>query len=179
MHLLNKYLPRTEFESYEDLKQNYRVTVPDDFNFAYDIIDEWAKLDEKKPALVWRDDNGHELRFTFHDLMLMSNKAANLFLSKGIGKGDKVMLILKQRVEVWVCMLALHKIGAVVIPATYQLTPKDIVYRCESAEVRMIVAVDEAEVTKHIAASLEGCTTLRHVGIVGDSIPDYAYDFRR
>ena len=179
MHLLNKYLPRTEFESYEDLKQNYRVTVPDDFNFAYDIIDEWAKLDRNKPALVWRDDNGHELRYTFHDLMLMSNKAANLFLSKGSGKGDKVMLILKQRVEVWVCMLALHKIGAVVIPATYQLTPKDIVYRCESAEVRMIVAVDEAEVTKHIEASLEGCTTLRHVGIVGDSIPDYAYDFRR
>jgi len=178
MHLLNKYLPRTEFDSYEDLKKNYRVIVPEGFNFAYDIIDEWAKMDPKKPALVWRNDAGNEARYTFHDLMLMSNRAANLFLSKGIGKGDKVMLILKQRVEAWVSILALHKIGAVVIPASYQLTPKDIIYRCEAADIKMILAVDDDEVIKHISGSLADCRTLRCVGVVGSRIPDFAFDFR-
>ena len=179
MHILDKYLPRTQFDSYEDFKRNYRVNVPEDFNFAYDVIDGWAKLDAGKPALVWRDDCGHEKRYTFRDLMLLSNRAANLFLSKGIGKGDKVMLILRQRPEVWISILALHKIGAVVIPATFQLTPKDIVYRCESASVRMILAVDDEDVLGHIAASMPDCHTLRLVGVVGDDIPDYAFDLRR
>jgi len=185
MHLLNKYVPRTEFESYEDFKKNYTVNVPEGFNFAYDIIDEWAKLDPKKPALVWRDDFGNEERYTFRDLMLMSNRAANMLMDKGIGKGDKVMLILKQRVEVWVTILALHKIGAVVIPASFQLTKKDIVYRCNAADIRMIIAADDAEIISHVGESVADCRTLIGVGIVGKNIPafegvadGYVFDYR-
>lgn len=176
--MLEKFLKKTEFDSYEQLKSEYKVSVPDNFNFAYDVVDAWAKQDENKPALLWCDDFGHRKRFTFRDLMLQSNKAANLFLSKGIAKGDRVMLMLKQRPEVWVCFLALHKIGAVCIPATYQLTPKDIVYRCKAAEVRMLLSVDDEGLVGYVKSSLPDCPTVRCYGVVGDKVPEGAFDFR-
>ncbi|HCG35650.1 MAG TPA: acetyl-CoA synthetase, partial [Clostridiales bacterium] len=85
-----------------------------------------------------------------------------------IKKGDTVMLILKQRIEVWVCMLALHKIGAVVIPATFQLTPKDIVYRCNNANVKAICVVDEEEILQNTEIARPECRTLDQVLVVGD-----------
>jgi len=75
--LLDRYLPRIEFDSYEDFKKNYTVNTPDDFNFAYDIVDEWAKEDKEKKALVWCDDNGGDLTLTFEEIRKLSNKAAN------------------------------------------------------------------------------------------------------
>jgi len=177
--MLNKFLDKIDFDSYEQFKSDYSVKVPDNFNFAYDIVDGWAKQDKDKLALVWCDDFGHRQRYTFYDLMLRSNKAANLFLSKGIKKGDRVMLMLKQRPETWVCFLALHKIGAVCIPATYQLTPKDIVYRCNCANVRMILSVDDAELVSYINKALVDCNTVNHYGIVGYNICDGAFDFRK
>lgn len=177
--MLNKFLDKIDFDSYEQFKSEYSVKVPEHFNFAYDIVDGWAKQDKDKPALVWCDDFGHRQRYTFYDLMLLSNKAANLFISKGIKKGDRVMLMLKQRPETWVCFLALHKIGAVCIPATYQLTPKDIVYRCNCANVRMVLSVDDAELVSYINKALVDCNTVRHYGIVGSDICDGAFDFRK
>ena len=125
--MLEKFLPRIEFDSYEDLKKNYKVSCPDNFNFAYDIVDGWADLEPEKKALLYCDDNGTRDVYTFTDMKRLSNRCANYFMSLGIKKGDRVMFMLKQRMEVWVVFLALHKIGAVGIPATYQLTPKDIV----------------------------------------------------
>ena len=95
--MIEKFLPRTEFESYEDFKQNYKLIVPENFNFAYDIIDEWARQDKTKEALLWCNDEGGEKHFTFEDLRILSNKTANVYKSLGVKKGDKVMLILKQR----------------------------------------------------------------------------------
>ena len=141
--MLEKFLPRIDFDSYEDFKKNYKVTVPDGFNFAYDVVDDWAMQDVNKPALFYCNDDGARVLYTFEDLRKLSNKAANFFSSNGIAKGDRVMLMLKQRPEVWVCILALCKLGAVCIPATYQLTTKDIVYRCNAANVKMIVTVDD------------------------------------
>jgi acetyl-CoA synthetase len=177
--LLKRYCPRIEFDSYEDFKQNYRCNVPQNFNFAYDIVDEWAKIQPGKQALVWTDDSGDMKRFTFDDIKRLSDCAANVFTAHGIKKGDVVMLILRQRPEVWVCMTALMKIGAVCIPASFQLTSKDISYRCAAAGVKMIISVDEAEVVGHIKGALPECENKPKLMAVGDDIPQGFADFRK
>ncbi|MEA4854396.1 MAG: AMP-binding protein [Christensenella sp.] len=177
--MLEKFLDRIEFDSYEDFKKNYQLNVPEHFNFGYDIVDEWAKLDENKPALIWCDDDGNEKRYSFGDIKRMSDKAANMLKSMGIRRGDKVLLMLKQRPEVWFMFVGLHKLGAVCIPATFQLTPKDIIYRCNAAQAKMICAVDDEEIMRHIEVSLPQTPTLEKVGIVGERIPDWAFDLRK
>ena len=136
MDLLNRFLPRTDFDSYEDFKKNYKYIIPENFNFGYDIVDEYTRIEPGKPALIWLNDEGDEKHFTFDDVREQSDKIANLLSGMGIKKGDRVMLILKQRPEVWFTIVALCKMGAVAIPATFQLTEKDIIYRCEAAKVK-------------------------------------------
>ena len=91
--MIEKFLPRVDFSSYEDLKKNYKVTVPEGFNFAYDVVDAWAEADSSKRALFYCDDHGKRVSYTFDDLRILSNRAANYLLSLGINKGDKVLLI--------------------------------------------------------------------------------------
>ncbi len=177
--MLEKFLPKIEFQSYEDFKANYRVTCPDGFNFAYDVVDAWADAQPEKNALLYCNDHGERKMYTFTDMKAMSNRVANYLLSLGIGKGDRVMLTLKQRPEVWVCFLALHKIGAVCIPATYQLTEKDIVYRVDAAKCRMIISVDDAELLGFISSAKQKCPSLAYVAVVGDTIPEGFLDFRK
>ncbi len=189
MNLLEKFLPRTDFQSYEDFKENYSVNVPDNFNFGFDVVDAWADMDKTKKALVWCNDGGEEKTFTFDDIKRLSNKTANFFVSKGIGKGDVVLLILRRRYEYWICATALCKIGAVVIPATLQLMPKDIVYRCNSAEVKMVVCVNDAGVPENVDEALPKCKTVQHKVIVenkkegwlyfDDEIKDFPETFER
>ena len=133
-YILKKYCPRIEFDSYEDFFANLTINVPEAFNFGYDVVDEWARVEPDKRALLWCDDAGDERTFTFTDISRLSNKAANAFRKLGIGKGDIVMCILRRRWEYWVCATALHKLGVILIPATLQLTKKDIVYRGNAAE---------------------------------------------
>ncbi len=175
--LLKRYCPRIEFESYEDLKENYRCNVPERFNFAYDIVDEWARIEPEKPALVWTNDSGEMKSYTFLDMKTWSDRAANVFASYGVQKGDVVMLILKQRPEVWACMVALMKLGAICIPASYQLTPKDLIYRCNCANTKLIVSVDDAEILGHIRAARPECKTLENVLTIGDHPQEFT-DFR-
>ena len=175
--LLSRYCPRTEFDSYEDFKANYRCNEPERFNFAYDIVDEWACIQPDKTALVWTNDAGDMKRFTFTDIKRMSDRAANVFAAHGVKKGTVVMLILRQRPDVWACMTALMKLGAVCIPASYQLTPKDIAYRCNIADVEVLVSVDEPEILGHIRSALPKCKPLWHVMAVGDAVPQDFIDF--
>jgi len=176
--LLKKYCPRLEFDSYEDFKQNYRINVPEDFNFGFDVVDEYARTDPDKLALVWTDDSGEVRRFTFGDVSRESNRAANYLSSKRIKKGDVVMLILKQHPEVWFLMTALCKLGAVCIPASFQLTVKDIIYRANSAGVKFLITVDDAELLRYIGQALPECDTLREVALVGEHIPAGMTDYR-
>ena len=175
--ILKRFCPRIAFDSYEDMKQNYRCIAPERFNFAYDVVDEWARLEPDKTALVWTNDAGDVKRFSFADMKRLSDRAANVIASHGIGKGDVVMLILKQRPEAWVCMTALMKLGAVCIPASYQLTPKDIEYRCGIADVKMLIAVDEDVVVAHVREALPGCPGVRTMMSVGENTPDGFIDF--
>jgi len=166
--ILSRYCPRTEFDSYEDFYANYRCNTPDDFNFARDVVDEWARLHPEKPALLWTDDSGAMKSFTFSDIKRLSDKAANALIALGIKKGDVAMLILKQHPEVWVMMCALEKIGAVCIPGTYQLTAKDLEYRCNIAEVKLLVTIDDPGLLADIAAARPKCSGLEHIAVVYD-----------
>jgi acetyl-CoA synthetase len=145
MELVHKYAPRLNFDSYEDFYAGYQVTVPDNFNFAYDVMDELAVTKAGERALVWCDEKGAGAEFTYGDLKRLSDRAAHVFAAHGIRKGDPVMIILKRRHEYWPVLLGLHKLGAVSIPATHLLTTKDIVYRCYAADVKGIICVDDPE----------------------------------
>lgn len=160
--ILDKYLPRMEFSSYEDFKENYKVNFPNNFNFGFDVVDEWARQDEKKLALVWCDDNGNEESFTFSDISKLSNKAANFFTSIGIKKGSVVMMILRRRWEYWVCATALHKLGAVLIPGSLQLTKKDIAYRVNAAGICTVICVNDEFVISQVEAATPECPNLKN-----------------
>lgn len=166
--LLHRFLPRTEFDSYEDFKANYKVNIPEDFNFGFDVVDAWAEADKNKKALVWCNDHGEEKTFTFSDISRLSNKTANYFRSLGIKKGDVVMMILRRRWEYWICATALHKVGAVLIPGSLQLTKKDIVYRGNSAEVKAIICVNDDFVINQVEASEKESPTLENKIVVGE-----------
>ncbi len=165
--LLNKYLSQTEFKSYEEFIKKFKIIVPENFNFAYDIVDEIAIASPDKIAMVWCDDKGNEAVFTFGQMKNYSDKAANFLKSKGIKKGDPVMLILKRRYEYWFCTLALNKLGAITIPATHLLSTKDIVYRNNAADIKMIISVNEPEVIKHIEESEEKSPTFKLKALIG------------
>lgn len=165
-YILKKYCPRIDFNSYEDFYENFRIEVPETFNFAYDVVDEWARVEPEKRALVWCDDAGCERVFTFTDISLLSNKAANAFRELGIGKGDVVMCILRRRWEYWVVAMALCKLGATIIPATLQLTAKDIAYRAQSADVKMLVCVNDDYVCSQAESALPDSPTVDHKVVV-------------
>ena len=176
--ILSRFLPRIDFESYEDFYKNYRCNVPDNFNFAYDVVDEWARLQPQKLALLWIDDAEEMKSFTFADVKRLSDKCANALLSLGIKKGDIVKLILKQRPAVWMLLLALSKIGAVCIPGTYQLTSKDLEYRCNIADVKLLITVDDTDLLENIAAARSNCPKLEKIAVIGKNIPQGYIDMR-
>ena len=139
---------------------------PESFNFAYDVVDSLAKSKPNKKAMVWLSKDKEEKIFTFEDMSKYSNKAANYFASLGIGKGDKVMLILKRHYQFWFCMMALHKLGAVAVPATNQLMKKDLVYRFNKAHVKAVVCTPDDYVAMEVDKSVESCPELKHRLIV-------------
>ena len=165
-YILSKYCPRIEFDSYEDFYDNFKIDVPENFNFAYDVVDEWARVEPDKKALVWINDAGEEREFTFTDISLLSNRAANAFKKLGIRKGDVVMMMLRRRWEYWVCAMALCKIGASIIPATIQLTSKDIAYRANSAAVKMLICVDDDYVGEQVEGALPNSPSIKEKVLV-------------
>ncbi len=168
-HVLKQYCPRIDFDSYEDFMENFTIEVPPAFNFGFDVVDEWAAYDSNKRALVWCNDAGEEKIFTFKDISLLSNKAANAFAKMGISKGDIVMCILRRRWEYWVVATALCKLGATIIPASLQLTKKDVVYRANSAGVKAIVCVDDDYVCTQVEEALPESPTVKDVIVVAGS----------
>ncbi|WP_458449520.1 AMP-binding protein [Fibrobacter sp.] len=167
--LLNKFLSRTDYESYEDLYKNFKINIPEDFNFAYDVVDEYAKTEPKREALVWCDDNDEDHIFTFKDLSLASMRTANFLCEQGIKKGDRVMLILRRRYEFWFFLLALHRIGAIAIPATNMLAEEDLEYRFNAAEIKMVVSYDEPSLQKEVDKAKTKCPSVEKLVTVGQT----------
>ena len=130
------------------------LDYPDNFNFGYDVVDKIADETPEKRALVWCNVEGEEHIFTFADIKKYSNQMANVFRGVGIGYGDRVMLILKRHYEYWFAAVALHKLGAVMIPATHMLTIPDFVYRINASKVKAIVCTAQNEVPDKIRAAV-------------------------
>lgn len=175
--MLEKFLDKTEFSSYNDFMTNFKVNVPENFNFGYDVVDKWAETHPDKKALLWTNDKGECRQFTFADIKRESDKTAVFFQSLGIGRGDSVMLILKRHYQFWFSIIALHKLGATVIPATHLLTPKDIKYRCKMADIKAIVCSGDKIVTDHILQALPECPSVKAVVSTGPVVPEGWYDF--
>lgn len=133
---------------------NIEVHVPENFNFGYDVIDEIARLDPDRRAMVWVNEAGEEHTFTYSELSKKSNQTANMLLAHGVKKGDKVLSVLKRHYQFWFLTIALCKIGAVIIPATNQLMKKDYTYRFKAADVKYVAATGEGEVIEHIEEAL-------------------------
>ena len=177
--LLDKFVSQVDFKSYQDFKDNFNIEIPENFNFAYDVVDEYARIEPEKVALVWCNDET-DRKFTFKELKEYSDRAANFFKQQGIKKGDRVMLTLKSRYEFWFCILALHKLGAITIPATHMLKTKDIVYRVEKAGIKMVVCIAEDGVPEFFdeAHNQLGDTELSKV-IVGEEDREGWMNFRK
>lgn len=135
--------------------QKLTLEYPDNFNFGYDVVDKIADETPEKRALVWCNVEGEEHIFSFADIKKYSNQMANVFQNAGIGHGDRVMLILKRHYEYWFAAVALHKLGAVMIPATHMLTVSDFVYRMKSSNAKAIVCTTQNEVPEKITAALK------------------------
>ncbi len=175
--MLERFLKQTRFTSEEDYRQHLEFIIPRNFNFAYDVMDVWAREQPGKLALLWTNDQGVEIRTSFGELKEQTDQAASYLQTLGIGKGDPVMLILKRRYEWWVVMLALHKLGAVVIPATHMLTKHDVVYRNTRASVKAIICVDDAYVMEQIALAKPESPSVSCYVAIGQNIPDGFHDY--
>jgi acetyl-CoA synthetase len=159
---------RDDFVTLEDLQKNYKLTIPDDFNFAFDCLDVIADKTPDQLAMLWVSQANEEKRFTFDDIRRESNRAARYFQNHGIGKGDMVMLTMACDWRFWPILMALHRIGAVAVPATYLLTAKDFVYRCNAASVKMIFTTPRFDLPKTIAEALPECPTVKTVAGFSD-----------
>lgn len=177
--MLERFLEQMTFTSQEDFIKHFKVKVPENFNFGYDVVDAWAAENPEKKAILWTNDKGEHIQFTYADLKRYTDMTASYFQHMGIGHGDKVMLILKRRYEFWFSILALHKLGAVVIPATHLLTKKNIVYRCNAAGIKMIVAAGEAVITDHILAAMPESPSVEKLISVGPEYPQGFEDFHK
>ena len=179
--MIERFLKQTKFTSVEDYNKNLEFIIPENFNFAYDVMDAWAAEKPEGLAILWTNDQGEEIRTTFGELKEQTDQAASYLMSLGIGKNDPVMLILKRRYEWWVIMLALHKIGAIVIPATHMLTKKDIIYRNTRASVKAIICVDDAYVVSQIQAAMSESPMVKQYITVtdhGKPIPEGFHDWQ-
>lgn len=177
--MIERFLKQTSFTSQEDYKKHLEFIIPDHFNFAYDVMDCWAEEAPDKLALLWTNDDGECIRFSFRDIKEQSDRAAAYFMSLDIGRGDMVMLILKRRYEFWIAMLALHKIGAVAIPATHMLTTHDIVYRNNRAGVKAIICAGEEYIMQQVVGSKAESPTLQTLVSIGPKQAEGFHDWHK
>ena len=166
MNFAQRYLD-TDCGSYEEMQQRLKLRIPENFNFAFDIVDEYARLCPEKRALVWCNDKGEEKQFSFGEISRLSKRLAASLYKMGIRKGDFVMIIMKRRAEYWITYPALHRLGAVAIPATHMLTKKDVVYRNNAAGVKMIIAAQDENILEHVDAAMADSPTLEHRVLLG------------
>jgi len=177
--MIERFLTQTSFTSTEDYNKNLHFKIPENFNFAYDVMDAWATEAPEKTAIIWTNDEGEERITSFCMLKEETDQVASYLQMLGIGQGDKVMLILKRRYEWWLAMLALHKLGAIVIPATHMLTRHDIIYRNNRASVKAIICVGEEYVLSQVEAAMDESPTVETLVSVGPVVPKGFHDWQR
>ncbi len=144
----------------DGLIERFGLHYPDNFNFAYDIVDDIALAEPDRPAMVWCNPEGEEHRFSFGDIKRWSDKTANYLSSLGIGKGDMVMVILRRHYQFWFTAVALQKLGAVMVPATFMLKEHDLEYRLNSASVKAVICTSIGDIAATVDAVQPSCPTL-------------------
>ena len=125
---------------------------PETFNWAYDVVDDIATVEPDRPAMVWCNPEGEEHRFTFGEMKFWSDKCANFLVAQGIRKGDAVLVILRRHYQFWIASLALHKIGALLVPATFMLREHDLEYRLNAAGIKAILCTDAGNIADVVDA---------------------------
>ncbi len=183
--MIERFLKQTVFASEEDFKENLHFIIPENFNFAFDVMDAWAKEAPDKLALLWASERGEEVRATFGALKEETDRTASYFKSLGIGRGDKVILILKRHYQWWLSMLGLCKIGAVAIPTTHMVTSKDIEYRNNRASVKAIICCNDEYVTSQVQGAMADSPTVKVLVAVNSlvecdkPVPEGFHDWRK
>ncbi|MDR0958628.1 MAG: AMP-binding protein [Clostridiales bacterium] len=163
MVIYEKYIGknRDEFSSYNDIKSNYKVSYPDNFNFAYDVIDCLGRERPNELALVWVGNDFSEKKFTFSEMSKYSNKTANYLKSLGIQKGDRVLVVLRRSYLFWHTILALHKLGAICVQATHLLMKKDYSYRCNAAKIKAVIITGDLDCAERFDEAEDECNTVK------------------
>lgn len=175
--MIERFLKQTSFKDNEDYTRNLQFIVPENFNFAYEVMDRWAAEAPDDNAIMWVSETGEEKEITFLQLKEESDRAASYLMSLGIGRGDMVMLILKRRYEFWIATIALHKIGAIAIPATHMLTTQDIVYRNNKASIKGIICVGEDYVLTQVKNAMPQSPTVEVLASIGPKVPEGFHDW--
>lgn len=148
----------------------FSLKYPENFNFGYDVVDVLGRENPDGLAVMWCNTDGEEKRLTYRDIMELSNRAANAFAAQGIRKGDRVLVILKRNWEYWYVAPALHKLGAVMIPATHLLTVEDLVYRIGKGEITAAVATPEGDTVHDLLLAQQRCPELHTIFVPRKSI---------
>lgn len=183
--MIERFLTQTKFTSEDDYAKHLHFIVPENFNFAYDVMDAWAEEKPDKVALLWTSERGEEVSTTYREFKEQTDKTAAYFMQLGIKHGDKVMLILKRHYQWWLSMMALCKVGAIAIPATHMLTVHDIVYRNQSASVNYIICANDEYITEQIAKAMPDSPTVKALVAVNalseldKPIPEGFHDWRK
>lgn len=183
--MIERFLTQTKFTSEDDYAKHLHFIVPENFNFAYDVMDAWAEEKPDKVALLWTSERGEEVSTTFREFKEQTDRTAAYFMQLGIKHGDKVMLILKRHYQWWLSMMALCKVGAIAIPATHMLTVHDIVYRNQSASVKYIICANDEYITEQIAKAMPDSPTVKALVAVNalseldKPIPKGFHDWRK
>ena len=181
--ICEEFVKTTEDENGALQKLEFQNT--ERFNFGFDIVDAIADKYPEKLAMLHVDNAGEERRFTFKDIKRASNQCANYLQSLGIGKGDRVMLVLKRHYPFWFLMVALHKLGAVAIPATNQLKEHDFEYRYNAAGVKAIICTGDGDTADIAKAAAEKCPSVEQLVLVGapeqqrDGWHDFYTEYKR
>lgn len=153
--------------------EKFTLRYPENFNFGYDVVDVMAEETPDKTAIVWCNTENEEHIFTFSDIRKYSNQMANVWKKAGIARGDRVMVILKRHYEYWFAAVALHKLGAVMIPATHMLTESDLVYRIKASKAKAIVCTPQDEVPDKIKSALDKCKMSAQLWCVQEDIEGF------
>ena len=183
--MIERFLTQTKFTSEDDYAKHLHFIVPENFNFAYDVMDAWAEEKPDKVALLWTSERGEEVSTTYREFKEQTDKTAAYFMQLGIKHGDKVMLILKRHYQWWLSMMALCKVGAIAIPATHMLTVHDIVYRNQSASVKYIICANDEYITEQITKAMPDSPTVKALVAVNalseldKPIPEGFHDWRK
>lgn len=183
--MIERFLTQTKFTSEDDYAKHLHFIVPENFNFAYDVMDAWAEEKPDKVALLWTSERGEEVSTTFREFKEQTDRTAAYFMQLGIKHGDKVMLILKRHYQWWLSMMALCKVGAIAIPATHMLTVHDIVYRNQSASVKYIICANDEYITEQIAKAMPDSPTVKALVAINalseldKPIPEGFHDWRK